>query len=321
MNKKKLREIGEIKLIEKIRKRMKKGKGVIVGIGDDCAVLRLGENDNLLLTSDMLVEEVHFYPSINPCDLGWKALAVSLSDISAMGGKPLFSLLSLSLPSQLSEEWLDDFLSGWEGLAGIFDISLVGGDISEGERIVIDSVVLGQAKSPILRSGAKVGDKIFVTGYLGDSAAGFFCLKKGLNFPSLIRKHLKPFPRVKEGLEIGGMEGVHSMIDISDGLASDLRHICEESGNGAVVYADKLPLSCDLLCLCESQNLSPLDFALFGGEDYELLLTGDADIKEKVRFPFYEIGEIVEDVGIWLVEGEKRRKLEREGFEHFRERA
>lgn len=320
MNKKELGEIGESKLIERIRKRAKKREGVIVGIGDDCAVLRVGDSDNLLLTSDLLVEGVHFYPNVNPRYLGWKALAVSLSDISAMGGKPLFSLLSLSLPSHLSEKWLNDFLSGWEELAEIFDVSLVGGDMSEGERIAIDSIVLGKAKSPILRSGAKVGDKIFVTGYLGDSAGGLFSLQEGLDFPSLITKHNKPFPRVKEGMEIGRIPGVHSMIDISDGLASDLKHICDESRKGAIIFPDKIPLSPDLLSLCQSQNLSPLDFALFGGEDYELLFTGESWVKEKISFPIYEIGEIVEEKGIWLVEGDKRRKLARKGFEHFRKR-
>ncbi|MBC7329283.1 thiamine-phosphate kinase [bacterium] len=321
MNKKELGEIGEFKLIEKIRKRARTREGVIVGIGDDCAVLRVGDNANLLLTSDLLVEGVHFYPDVNPRYLGWKALAVSLSDISAMGGKPLFSLLSLSLPSHLSDKWLNDFLSGWEELADIFEVSLVGGDMSEGERIAIDSIVLGEAKSPILRSGAKVGDKIFVTGYLGDSSGGLLSLQGGLDFPSLINKHNKPFPRVMEGLEIGKIPGVHSMIDISDGLASDLKHICEESGKGALIFVEKIPLSPHLLSLCQSQNLSPLDFALFGGEDYELLFTGEAGIKEKISFPIYEIGEIIEEKGIWLVEEGKRRKLAREGFEHFRKRS
>jgi thiamine-monophosphate kinase len=171
-----------------------------------------------------------------------------------------------------------------------------------------------------LRRGAKVGDKIFVTGYLGDSAGGLLSLQEGLDFPSLITKHSKPFPRVREGLKIGKMAGIHSMIDLSDGLASDLKHICDESDKGAIIFADKIPLSPDLLSLCESQNLSPLDFALFGGEDYELLFTGEAEVKEKIGFPIYEIGEIVEERGIWLVEGGEKRKLARKGFEHFRKR-
>jgi thiamine-monophosphate kinase len=125
---------------------------------------------------------------------------------------------------------------------------------------------------------------------------------------------------VREGMEIGAIPGVHSMIDISDGLASDLKHICDESGKGAIIFSDKIPLSPDLLSLCQSQNLSPLDFALFGGEDYELLFTGESWVKEKICFPIYEIGEIVEEKGIWLVEGDKRRKLARKGFEHFRKR-
>ncbi len=313
----KLCELGEIKLIERIRERTKKEEGVIVGIGDDSAVLSFG-GGNLLATSDLLIEGVHFYPYFKPYFLGWKALAVSLSDISAMGGEPLFALLSLSLPSHLSEEWLDDFLTGWEELAGMFNVCLVGGDMTEGEKIVIDSIVLGKADSPILRSGAKIHDKIFVTGFLGDSSAGLFSLKKNIAHPALLEKHLKPFPRVREGVEIGRSGKANAMIDLSDGLASDLSHICKESGKGALLFPEKFPLSPDLVSFCHSLNISPLEFALYGGEDYELLITGNEQLKESVDFPLYEIGEIIEGEDIFLFEEGKKRKLERKGFEHFK---
>lgn len=297
---------------------MKKGKGVEVGIGDDAAVLNFF-GEKLLATSDMLVEGVHFLPTISPADLGWKALAVSLSDIAAMGGKPLFALLSLSLPPDVEEEWLEEFLKGWEEIGKMFDVSLVGGDISRGEKIVIDSIVLGGVEIPVERSKAQVGDKVFVTGFLGDSSAGLWCLQRQINNPYLINKHLRPLPRIKEGKKIGKDKSVHSMIDISDGLIGDLGHICEESGKSAIIFAEKLPLSPDLLSFCQAFRLSPLDFALFGGEDYELLFTGDVDIKGKFDFPLYEIGEIKEGEGIVLVEGRKEKKMERGGFEHFRE--
>lgn len=317
MNSKKLGEVGEFKIIEKIRERFLKGSGVEVGIGDDTAVLKVS-NSKLLVTVDMLVEGVHFFPSISPADLGWKSLAVSLSDISAMGGKPLFSLLSLSLPSHLPEQWLDDFLAGWRELAELFGVSLVGGDLTKGERIIVDSIVLGEAEKPVLRSGARVGDRIYLTGSIGDSSAGLRCIEKGLNYPNLIRKHLRPMPRVKEGIRIGESGRVHSMIDISDGLVGDLAHICEESRVGAVIYSDKLPLSADLLTFCREQALSAKEFALFGGEDYELLLTAEANLTEFFEFPLYEIGEIREGGGIFLLDNGEEKPIERRGFDHFR---
>lgn len=318
MNSKKLRDIGEFGLIEKIRSMFKKGEDVEVGIGDDTAVLNFG-GKKLLATCDMLVEEIHFLPWVDPEDLGWKALAVSLSDIASMGGKPLFALLSLSLPSHLENEWLERFLRGWKELGELFDVSLVGGDITEGEKIAIDSLVLGEADKPILRSGAKVGDRIFVTGFLGDSSAGLRCLLKKIQHPSLVKKHLRPQPRVKEGMELGKSELIHSMIDISDGLAGDLRHICEESGKGAIIYADKLPLSEDLLSFCHAFGLSPLEFALYGGEDYELLLTADGDISKELQIPLHEIGEITDGKEIVLIEDGKEKIIERRGFEHFKQ--
>ncbi len=318
MSEKKLKEIGEFKIIKKIRKMAKKGKGVEVGIGDDAAVLDF-KGKKLLATSDMLVEGVHFSSSAEPGDLGWKALAVSLSDIASMGGKPLFSLLSLSLPPYIEEEWIEQFLRGWKALAEMFSVSLVGGDISQAEKIAIDSIVLGEVEIPILRRGARVGDKIFITGFVGDSAAGLWCLQRQIEFPSLTRKHLRPLPRVKEGQWIGKSKAVHSMIDISDGLAGDLGHICEESERGAVIFAEKLPLSSDLLSLCRAFSLSPLEFALFGGEDYELLLTADADISKELGFPLYEIGEVIEDKEMILIEKGEKKRIERRGFEHFKE--
>jgi len=318
MSAKKLKEIGEFKIIEKIRGMVKPREGVEVGIGDDTAVLNF-EGKKLLATCDMLVEGVHFLPSVQPADLGWKALAVSLSDIAAMGGEPLFALLSLSLPSDLDEEWLERFLEGWEELGGIFAVSLVGGNLSQGDKITIDSIVLGEAKTPILRKGAQVGDKLFVSGSLGDSSAGFFCLQKQIPYPHLIKKHLRPLPRVEEGKQMGKGKSVHSMIDISDGLVGDLEHICEESGKGAIIFAEKLPLSSELLSFCSAFSLYPLEFALFGGEDYELLLTADPDIHKELDFPLYEIGEIREGKGIILLENGKEKKIEKGGFEHFKE--
>lgn len=319
MSSKKLREIGEFKLIEKIKKMIPIGDKVDVGIGDDAAVLNL-KDTKLLATCDMLVEDVHFLPSIAPEDLGWKALAVSLSDISAMGGIPLFSLLSLSLPPNTEENWIKRFIQGWEELSRMFSVYLVGGNISQGEKIVIDSIVLGEVKTPILRSNAQVGDKIYVTGFLGDSSAGLYCLQKEItNFPSLIRKHLRPLPRVNEGKELASTDFVHSMIDISDGLVGDLRHICEESGKGAIIFAEKIPLSPDLIAFCETFDFQPLEFALFGGEDYELLFTGDVNLTMGLDIPFTEIGKITEGRQIFLIKGTEEIELDRKGFEHFRQ--
>lgn len=319
MSPKKLREVGEFKLIEKIRMMIKRGKGVVVGIGDDAAVLDF-EGRKLLATCDMLVEGVHFIPSIEPEDLGWKALAVSLSDISAMGGEPLFALLSLSLPPSLEEEWLERFLKGWEEISEIFDVFLVGGNISEGREIAIDSIVLGEVATPVLRSEAREGDGIFVTGCLGDSAAGLYCLKRGItDYPALLKKHLRPLPRVNEGERLGSTKSIHSMIDISDGFIGDLARICEGSGKGAVIFAEKIPLSPDLLTFCQEFALPPLEFALFGGEDYELLFTADADFSQELGFPIYRVGEIREGRELVLLEHGKEKRIEKRGFEHFKE--
>ncbi len=311
-----LRDIGEFGIIERIKREARIGKGVIVGIGDDCAVLSPQEGQ-IIVTCDDLVEGVHFYPSISPQDLGWKALAVSLSDIAGMGGIASYSLLSLVLTPLLTEEWLSAFLQGWNELSEAFSVSLVGGNVSQGEKVNITSIVIGFAEKPLLRSTAEEGDVLFVTGYLGDSAGGLLSLQKGLDFPDLQKKHLRPIPRLAEGRALAEVGG-RAMIDISDGLAGDLQHLCRASGKGAVVWESAIPLSDGLKDLCQTLGLSPLELALFGGEDYELLVSGEKDLPQKVDFPLYPIGEIVEGEEIFLEREGRRELLKRGGYEHLR---
>lgn len=311
-----LRDIGEFGIIERIKQKAMVGKGVIVGIGDDCAVLSPQEGQ-IIVTCDDLTEGVHFYPSISPQDLGWKALAVSLSDIAGMGGIASYSLLSLVLTPLLTEEWLSAFLQGWNELSEAFSVSLVGGNISQGEKVNITSIVIGFAEKPLLRSTAEEGDVLFVTGYLGDSAGGLLSLQKGLDFPDLRKKHLRPIPKLREGRALAEAGG-RAMIDISDGLAGDLQHLCRASGKGAVIWEGAIPLSDALKDLCRILGLSPLELALFGGEDYELLVSGDKDLPQKVDFPLYPIGEIVAGEEIFLKREGRRELLRRGGYEHFR---
>ncbi|MBX3266324.1 MAG: thiamine-phosphate kinase, partial [Acidobacteria bacterium] len=275
-------------------------------IGDDCAVLPKSDEADLLITADMLVEDVDFRLEwTTPECLGHKALAVSLSDIAAMAGRPTFAMLSLGVPGSLwGGDFLDRFYEGWHGLAKEFGVELVGGDVSRvPEKFVIDSIVLGEVSrgKAILRSGAMPGDKIYVTGSLGGAAGGLKLLESGTRHEKnqgrfvreLIERQLRPLPR----LDVSGHLPASAMIDVSDGLSSDLAHICEASGVGAVIYAEQVPIDVRLDSIFSSPD-EKLHLALDGGEDFELLFTMDP--KKNLPAEFTDltcIGEITANVG------------------------
>mgnify|MGYP000126710000 CR=1 FL=1 len=250
-------------------------------IGDDCAVLPKSSTHDLLISADMLVEDIDFRLEWAPpkC-IGHKALAVSLSDIAAMGGRPTHSLLSIGIPEKLwKTDFVDEFYEGYTKLAKQFDVELVGGDISKTpDKVVVDSVVLGEVpkSKAILRSGAKPSDLIYVTGELGGAHAGLNLLESGEFFgnledaskDSLISKQLSPLPLAGEAF----LEIATSMIDISDGLSGDLANICRASKVGAKIDANKLPFN-ENLSSFYSQKSEQIDIALNGGEDFELLFT------------------------------------------------
>ena len=297
----KLSSLGEFRLIDSIRKMTaRQSPSVLIGMGDDAAALKLSSSSLLLATTDMLLEGVHFDLSYTDFySLGWKSAAVNLSDIAAMGGVPRFCLTSLGIPSSVSVEQVKDFYRGFRAVLRAYRTLLVGGDTCSSRKdFVINVVVLGESEKTkiVTRAGAKAGDRIFVTGTLGDSAAGLDLLRtaagrKGQEAwrKKLIQKHLRPVPRVAWGRMIAIAKCAHAMIDISDGLSSDLAHICDESGVGAHIIAEEIPFSRSLLAASDKLGKSPLYYALSGGEDYELLFTVPPAKAKKLR-SFYNCG-------------------------------
>lgn len=306
--------IPELKLIERIRRMAgtlapTPGQSAVVrGIGDDCAVLRLGAGSDTLVTTDLSIEGVHFRRDWYPAGfIGRQCLTRGLSDVAAMGGEPVAFFLSLALPPKTSQAWVDAFFRGMLAHAIEFRVALSGGDISTSTSgVVADIMVIGRvpAGKAILRSGAKAGDGLYVTGMLGVAAARVAALRAGTK-PEVASA--QPTPRVGVGRKL--ISVASAMIDTSDGLSTDLKHLCDESGCGAIVYAPALPAP------------AGLDFALHGGEDYELLFTAPARKKVPSKIagvPISRIGEITREKKIWLADPRGRmQRLKPQGWQHF----
>ena len=337
--------IGEFGLIERISAQFRDNQlstGGVLGIGDDCAVLPQREGLDTLVTTDLLIEDRHFLlGDISPWQLGWKSAAVNISDIAAMGGLPEGTFLSIALPKEFPSregplplsDWVDAFLGGFKALSGRFGVPLLGGDTSASpDKLFINVTVLGSCPhgAAILRSGARVGDLICVTGTLGDAAAGLKLILERASAASggysgaaqaLIRRHYEPVPRVAEGIALRERGCVHSMMDISDGIASDLRHILKGSGGGqplgAVIDLGSLPLSDEFRLLCSERGWEPYELAVSGGEDYELLFTLGPEALDNARQAVGElsvIGRITEGPDIrW----EGGLQQDYQGFTHF----
>ena len=305
----KLSEFGEFALIELIHDITGKFKNtkqsswqqLLIGIGDDAAAWQ-GDSHIQLATTDSMVQGTHFdLNNITWEELGWKALAVNLSDIAAMGGTPKYALLSVALPGELEVENVAQFCHSAASLAAKFGVAIVGGNISTAPNIVINITVFGSAKtrSILKRSTATPGEQIAVTGNLGLSAAGLKMFKEKINLDAqvagILRKaHLQPVPKIKEG-QILAQHGVKTAIDISDGLIADLEHICEASKVGAKIKVVQLPVH----PMVKANFPDYHELALYGGEDYELLFTADKNIIVQVRkalnYPITIIGDIVEE--------------------------
>jgi thiamine-monophosphate kinase len=304
-----LSELGEFGLIDLIRDSVTRDKNpehaswqrVLVGIGDDAAAWQ-SDNHIQLATTDTLVQDIHFdLDVIKWEELGWKALAVNLSDIAAMGGIPKYALLSLALPGELKAEDISKFTNSMVHLAGEFGVAIVGGNVAIAPNVVITMTVIGCSKDKTIlkRSTALPGEQIAVTGYLGLSAAGLEMLK-GKNIPDpeisniLRRAHLQPIPKVKEG-QILLEQGVKTAIDISDGLIADLDHICESSKVNARIKIEQVPVH----PLVKANFPNHQELALCGGEDYELLFTADeatiAQTNQALTCPMSVIGDITEE--------------------------
>jgi len=301
----KLKDIGEFGLIDRISKKLKTDGTVIRGIGDDAAVIRWKKNKYLLFASDMLIEDIHFKRANPPFGIGRKALAINISDIAAMGGLPRYASLSLGAPKDLDLRYIDDIYRGVKATAKTFGVNIVGGDTCLSEKIIIDIAVIGEARKDgvVLRSGARPGDVITVTGALGGS------IKK---------KHLSFTPRIDEALFLVRHFNISSMIDISDGLSSDLNQICRHSRVGARIYESLIPLS--------KGGVSVKD-ALSDGEDFELLFTikrRDFNnllrrFRRRFKTPLTVIGEVRKKrYGIYIISRlGKASLLKPAGFAHF----
>ncbi len=331
-----IKEIGESGLIKRISDNYRSSHpSIIAGIGDDAAALKISGQNILLTTCDLLIEDIHF--NLNLTDsyhLGRKSLAVNLSDIAAMGGTPRFFLVSLALPPHISVAFIDDLYRGMIDLANEFHTQLVGGDTNGSpDKLVIDITLLGEANPDYLltRSGARVGDSIYITGTLGDSALGFFILENDnkISTPhttsTLTSKHLSPYPRIKEAQIISEKRLASAMIDISDGLLSDLNKILSMSTAGATIYISQLPLSDNFKQFQGQLKNNKIDYALTGGEDYELLFTSPQNKEAELMqlssnsgTPITKIGEINASKRLAVLDHDKKPyQIDEQGYDHF----
>jgi thiamine-monophosphate kinase len=301
------------------------GGAVVAGIGDDCAVLRANAGRDVLVTTDFTLEGVHFRRDWHPAEsVGHRCVTRGLSDIAAMGGQPVAVFLSLALPGDLPQRWVDGFMRGILNQSERYGATLAGGDTAESPNgVLADIVVLGAVPrgQAVLRTGARSGDGIYVTGALGGSAAAVVQLRDGRKKPLDPRqypRHFFPEPRVKLGRILREKKLASAMIDTSDGLSVDLAHICDESGVGAEVEADAIPLA----RVGRPSHQVDLKLGLHGGEDYELLFTARPNRRIPARIegvPITRIGCIKRGRKILLVNGEgTRQELLPQGWEHFR---
>src|SRR5262245_6499097 len=337
----------EFDFIKRIRDQAAKANAqdLVLGIGDDAVILREREGRETLVTVDLLVEEIDFKLEYAPPRLlGHKALAVSLSDIAAMGGAPALSLLTLGIPKQSqisnlkSDVFWEEFFAGYFALAEENSVTLIGGDISSTpDRLTIDSILIGhcRASGAVRRGGAKVGDAIYLTGSVGASATGLKLLLDGArvneNEESLTQSalcaHLKPEPRVAFGQAVGERDLAHSMIDVSDGLAQDLSRVCEESAAAAIVDSDSVPVANEV-GLISNEPEAAFEFAVRGGEDFELLLAASGGAETELfeiaaccGVRLSRIGEIIlahrTRPRLLLRRGGEVKPLSIRGFDHF----
>jgi thiamine-monophosphate kinase len=300
-----------------------KEKYGLTHVGDDCAVLPKDSKTELVVTADMLVEDIDFRLTWTTAELlGAKAVAVSLSDVAAMGGTPRWAMLSIGIPKRVwNTTFVDKFYKGWTTLAEHHKVELIGGDVSRTpDKVVIDSIVTGEVPKgkAVMRSGASPGDSIFVTGSLGGAAAGLILLESGVRYAKaskkrkeLIARQLRPTPRVEAGKYLMKSELATAMIDISDGLGADLRHLCDASGVGARIDSEAIPYD---------ENLDATERVVsLGGEDFELLFTSPRKKISSATLPaITRIGEVTANAGIVeLVAGNVSRIFPRTGYRHF----
>lgn len=316
--------LAERTLISRVRRAARRQNAALVaGIGDDCAVLRVPAGEEALVTTDFSLEGIHFRREWHPpAVVGHRCLTRGLSDIAAMGGKPLAAFLSVALPRSVSQHWVDRFLQGFLALADEFNVTLAGGDTAESPAgVLADIVVLGSVPKgkAILRSGARPGDRIYVTGELGGASAALQELFAGHQVrPRDFPRHFHPVPRIAVGQLLRTKRLASAMIDVSDGLSTDLAHICEESKVGAEILASAVPLA----GVGKRKQDVELRQALHGGDEYELLFTAPKNKRVPDRIAgvcVKQIGEIRRGKQVLLINNKGARSvLKPQGWEHFR---
>ncbi len=330
-------DLGEFGFIDSLRKLLPEAYGDLqIGIGDDAAWWRPSSGNGILTTTDMLVSGVHFdLKTASAADIGYKALAVNLSDLAAMGGQPVCVYLGLGLPPELEKSWLKQFVAAFLELAQVYEVQLAGGDTVAAQELVISVTLTGilEAESPLRRSGASVGDDIYLSGTVGDSCLGLRLLQNNLaaagieavDIEFLQNRHLRPEPRLTLGLELAASGRIGAALDVSDGLLADLGHILTESGGlGAEIDLQNLPLSAAARRLIAAGG-SDYDELISGGEDFELLFTAVPaagalirEISGRSKVPVTRIGRITAAGLILLLDnGSARKPKGRGGYDHF----
>jgi len=310
----KIKDIGEFGLIDRIAKKSK-NRDVLVGIGDDAAVVKT--KGLQVLTTDCLVEGDHFRREwFTPKQIGMKAIEINVSDVASMGAIPKYVLVSLALPRDIDVEFVEGMYKGMWKVCDKYKIEIIGGNMTHSENIVISITLTGEAekKNLSLRNGAKPGDLIFVSGYLGNGKAGLRLFQEKLDgFEKVRKKYLEPKAQLKTALKVAPY--VNSMIDVSDGLAPEVKHICDESKCGAIIYKDKIPINDEIRGVAKNLGEDEYDYALYGGEDFELVYTVSKDKLGKVKG--FLVGEITKSKCVMLSINGKEEEILKSGYDHF----
>lgn len=322
--------MAELDFIDMLRKRGgSSGPDLQLGIGDDCAVVKKDSQTSLLYTMDSLISGVHFNLDFHPLHLlGRKTLAVNISDIAAMGGEPKYGLLSICLPSSFTEPDQQEFMNGFFSSCDEFGVELIGGDTVSGSGLELTVTLIGEMDTTAMctRSGGKASDEVWVSGDLGASSVGLKLLQssKADLYPELVRAHLDPTPQVALGRLLAASGLVTSMMDISDGVATDLTHICQQSQCGALIDGGLVPISAIMREGAAALGLRALDQALCGGEDYQLLFTLPAgcgeelsrQVRDELGIKITMIGVLDDGSGVRLTDGKTMRDISFQGYEH-----
>lgn len=332
-----LKSVGEFGFIERVSPGcLVRSQQILKGIGDDAAAFTSDPEQVILMTTDLLVEQVHFLRNtISGYNLGYKSLAVNLSDIAAMGGTAREAFVSIAIPEKCEIDYLEELYKGMKGLATEFDVNILGGDTTRSKTDLIINIALtgiAPRKEILYRHTAQAGDRIYSTGFLGDSRAGLHLILNNIaaesdEFRQLLNAHFLPKPYLREGRFLACQDGVHAAIDVSDGLSSDLGHIATQSRVGMRLFAEKIPVSNHLKAFCACFNADPLEYAVAGGEDYTLLCTISPDKADAVaenylrefHRPLHLIGEITVSERMELIWPDGQIKpITSSGWDHFK---